>query len=124
MNHRFFLFVQAAAKQVATALMGALVGVVMFLGLMQPAAQAMPAIPAIIMPDTEPTISAESLEQKRAERRELQSKASEAANTEEKADSADSIGETLSEKLNLDEIVEENEIVDGVKEVLDPKASR
>ncbi len=110
MNHRFFLFVQAAVKQITICL----VGVVMFLGLMQPAAQAMPAL---IMPDGEPTLSAESLEQKRAERREIQSKASEAANTEEKADS---INETLTEKLNLDEIVEENEIVDGLKEVVDP----
>lgn len=109
MNHQFFLFVQAAVKQITICL----VGVVMLLGLMQPAAQAMPAL---IMPDGEPTLSAESLDQKRAERREIQSKASEAANTEEKADS---IKETLTEKLNLDEIVEENEIVDGVKKAID-----
>lgn len=108
MNQRIFLFIQAAVKQVAIAL----VGVVMFLGLMQPAAQ---AVPALIMPDTEPTLSAESLEQKRAERRELQSKASEAAKAEEEANSA---SETLTEKLNLNEIVEENEIVDGVKKAI------
>jgi hypothetical protein len=58
----------------------------------------------------------ESLEQKRAERREIQSKASEAANTEE---SADSVGKALGKKLNLNKIVEENEIVGGVKQALD-----
>ncbi len=96
-------------KQVALCL----VGVVLLLGLMQPVVL---AASVDMQTDVNPSMSSESLEQKRAERREIQSKASEAANTEE---SVDSVGEALGDKLNLTEIVEENEIVGGVKKALD-----
>lgn len=60
-------------------------------------------------PQVSEQISSIDLEQKKAERRAAQSKASRAANDEEKAAS---IGDVINDKLNLDEIVEENAIVD------------
>jgi type IV secretory pathway VirB6-like protein len=104
----------AIAKKLALYLVGA----VLFLGLVQPAVQ---AAPADMQTSPNPSMSAESLEQKRADRREIQSRASEAADTEE---SANSVGEVLKEKLNLNEIVEDNEIVDGMKQVLDSKDTK
>jgi hypothetical protein len=112
MNHKtqvaeLFRAMNAIAQKITLCLLVA----AMFFGLMQPAVQA-----GIQQADESPSVSAESLEQKRAQRREIQSRASEAANTEE---SADSVGEALGEKLNLNQIVEENEIVDEVKQALD-----
>lgn len=114
MNRKVLIVVNAIAKQIALCL----VGVILFLGLMQPAVQAAQAD----MPSkANPSMSTEGLDQKRAQRREIQSQASEAANTEEPADS---VGEALSEKLNLNEIVEENVIVDEVQQALGSDAEK
>ncbi len=94
------------------------VSMVMVLGLVQPAVLAAPASAAT---DVDQSIDAVSLEQKRAQRRAMQSEASEAANTEGEADS---FGEVLTEKLNLDEIVEENEIVEEAQEALNIGSKR
>ncbi len=106
MYSRLFLSLQTAIKRLVLFSIGA----VLFLGLMQPMAQAAPSSADV------PTLSTESLEQKRAERRAAQSEASKAANSEEEADS---IGEVFADKLNLEEIVEENVIVNDDFDVLD-----
>lgn len=90
MKTRVLLSLQTIAKKLVLVLVGA----VMFLGLAQSAVHATP-IPA--SQSTTQEISPEVLAQKRAERRAEQSRASEAANTEAKED-----------KLNLEEIAEEN----------------
>lgn len=77
-------------------------GAVMLLGLMQPALQAAP-IPA--EQSTTQEISPDELAQKRAERRAKQSRASQLADTEVKANS---LTDVLEDKLNLEEIAEEN----------------
>lgn len=88
------------------------VGFVLFFGLMQPAVQAAPEVSS----QNAEKVSSADLEQKKAERRAMQSQASRAADTEEEADS---IGEVINDKLNLDEIVEENVIVDEARDALD-----
>ncbi len=116
MNNRVLNLLKSMAKPfkgIAQRFSLCLAGVALLLGLVQPAVQ---AASVDMQTDVNPSMSTESIEQKRADRREIQSKASEAANTEE---SVDSVGEALGEKLNLNEIVEENEIVGGVKQVLD-----
>ena len=86
-------------QQIAKKLVLVLVGAIMFLGLAQSAVQATP-IPA--SQSTTQEISPEELAQRRAERRAEQSKASEAANTE-----------VTEDKLNLEEIAEENAFTKG-----------
>lgn len=82
---------------------------VLLLGLMQTSVQAAPANMAA---DPLVKMTPEKLEQKRAQRRELQSEASQAADTEEKADS---VGEAFGDKLNLEEIAEENPITNNAR---------
>ncbi|MGB3139093.1 MAG: hypothetical protein WBG38_10825 [Nodosilinea sp.] len=60
----------------------------------------------------EPVISEAKLDSMRENRRQWQSEASAVADTTEEAPA--SIGEVIKDKLNLDEIVEENEIVEGL----------
>jgi hypothetical protein len=61
----------------------------------------------------EPRISEKRLEEMRQKRREWQSEASAAAETETKFNPVDeSIGEEVKDRLNLEEITQENEIVD------------
>ncbi|WP_141242225.1 hypothetical protein [Leptolyngbya sp. BC1307] len=104
-------------RMVAKRLALLIVGAVMFLGLFQTAVYAAPvAEPSSASGDPLQPPSPESLERMRAQRREFQSKASRAANDEKKADSG---SEVLTEKLNLDEIVEENKIVEGIRKSLD-----
>ena len=111
MNHKALTNdVWAKVKAIAQKITLCLIVAVMFFGLVQPAVQAKTQ-----QAEESPSVSTQDLEQKRAQRREIQSRASEAANTEE---SADSVGEALGEKLNLNEIVEENEIVDEAKQAL------
>ncbi len=86
-------------QQIAKKLALLIVSAVMFLGLLQPAVQASP------IPEDQSTtqdISPEELAQKRAERRAKQSRASQLADTEAKTD-----------KLNLEEIAEENVLTNG-----------
>ena len=63
----------------------------------------------------EPIISEAKLNEKREQRREWQSEVSAAAVTEPKTEPDESLGELIKDKLNLEEIVEENEIVDSIK---------
>lgn len=68
-------------------------------------------------PEADPvqTMSPEELAQKRAERREFQSEASKASIDEEKADS---VGEVFADKLNLEEIAEDNVIVKDAEKLM------
>ncbi len=95
MKTSMLLSLQRIAKKLALLIVSA----VMFLGLLQPAVQASP-IPADQA--TTQDISPEELAQKRAERRAKQSRASQLADTESKSD-----------KLNLEEIAEENVLTNG-----------
>ena len=104
-------------RMIAKRLVLLIVGAVMFLGLSQTAVYAAPvAEPSNVSGDPLQPPSPESLDKMRAKRREFQSKASRAANDEEKADSG---REVITKKLNLDEIVEENEIVEGIRKSVD-----
>lgn len=94
------------------------VGAALLFGMLQPVAIAANPRNAT---DVEKTISADELSEKRAQRRAQQSQASKAADTEIEADS---LGEVLSEKLNLEEIAEDNVLVDGPKEVTAPDGDR
>ncbi len=117
MKVRIGSFRMGSFRVVAKRLALLIVGAVMFLGLFQTAVYAAPvAEPSNVSGDPLQPPSPESLERMRAQRREFQSKASRAANDEEKADSGSDV---LNEKLNLDEIVEENEIVEGIRKSLD-----
>lgn len=90
--------------------------VILLTGLMQqPAAVAASLTTEAEMSATQ-SADNETLDELRAQRREIQSKASRAANDE---DNADSLKEVIDDKLNLDEIVEENVIVEDAREVLD-----
>lgn len=116
MKTRVLLSIQKAAKKLALLL----VGTVLFLGLAQPAVQASP-IPT--SQSTTQEISPDELAQKRAERRAEQSRASQLADTEVKANS---LGEVLEEKLNLEEIAEENVLTNdgnGVPDELERNAA-
>ena len=90
MKASVLLSLQKAAKKLVLLVVSA----VMFLGLLQPAVQATP-IPT--EQSTTQEISPDELAQKRAERRAKQSRASQLADTEAETD-----------KLNLEEIAEEN----------------
>ena len=92
---RVFLTLRTVTRRLVLLLLSA----VLVLGFAQTSVQAAPEA------DPEPTITPEELAQKRAERREFQSEASKASINEEKADS---IGEVFADKLNLEEIAEEN----------------
>lgn len=89
----------------------------MCLSLLQPAAR---AASVQIMANTGGTavesVGSESLSELRAERRKEQSEASKAANTE---DEASSFKEAIDEKLNLEEIVEDNVLLGN-----EPKGDR
>lgn len=113
MRHTAIFTLQKTARQLAAKAVLLLIGTVLLLGLMQPAAQ---AAPAGMMDEGVNTLTEESLDQKRAERRAMNSQAAQAANDEEKADS---LGEVFKEKLNLEEIAEENVIVDDARDALD-----
>ncbi len=91
----------------------ALVGAAMVMGLTQSAALAVS-----MATDADMTTSAaqESLAQKRQERQAWQSKASASRNVD---DNVDSVEEIVDDRLNLDEIIEENQIVEGVKNLFD-----
>lgn len=94
-----------------------LVGAFMCLSLLQPTAQAASVQNVADTADT--TLggtSSESLSELRAERRQAQSQASKAANTEDKTDS---FKEAIDDKLNLDEIVEDNVLLGN-----EPKGDR
>ena len=84
-----------------------LVSTFVCLGLMQTDLQAAPLKGSNSTLDLEKTeqVSPDSLSEKRAERRQAQSEASKAANTEDKTDS---VGEVFADKLNLEEIAEDN----------------
>ena len=95
MKASVLLSLQKTVKKLALLVVSA----AMFLGLLQPAVQASP-IPT--EQSTTQEISPDELAQKRAERRAKQSRASQLADTEAKED-----------KLNLEEIAEENVITNG-----------
>lgn len=109
MKTSVFLSLQKITKKLALLVAGA----VMFLGLMQPAVQASP-IPT--EQSTTQAISPEELARKRAERRAKQSRASQLADTEVQANS---LSEVLENKLNLEEIAEENVITNDSNGVPD-----
>lgn len=94
------------------------VGAVLLFGMVQPAAIAANPRNAV---NVEKTMSADELDAKRAQRRAQQSQASQAADTEIEADS---LGEVLSDKLNLEEIAEDNLLVDGPEAVTAPDEDR
>ena len=121
MHHTAIFTLQKTAKKLAVRAVSLLIGTVLVLGLMQPAAQ---AAPAGMMDEGVNTLTEESLSQKRAERRAINSQAAQAANDEETQEKGGSLGEVLNEKLNLDEIVEENVIVDDARDALDLDAPR
>ncbi len=91
-----------AIKQLSLVLTSAF----MCFGLMQTALQAAPLQGGSSTLDLDKTEAiSDSLSEKRAERRQAQSEASKAANTEIKSDS---IGEVFADKLNLEEIADDN----------------
>ncbi|MGI8936132.1 MAG: hypothetical protein ACR2FS_18870 [Phormidesmis sp.] len=117
MKVRIGSFRMGSFRMVAKRLVLLIVGAVMFLGLFQTPVHAAPSSePSNVSGDPLQPPSPETLDRMRAQRREFQSKASRAANDEKKADSG---SEVLTEKLNLDEIVEENKIVEGIRKSLD-----
>ncbi len=84
-----------------------LVGTIICLGLAQTDLHAAPLQGGRSTLDLDQTeaSSPDSLSEMRAERRQAQSEASKAANTEGKADS---VGEVFADKLNLEEIADDN----------------
>lgn len=64
----------------------------------------------------ESAISEDKLNEMREKRREWQSEASGEAAQEAQEEANDSFGEALREKLNLEEISEENEIIETIKD--------
>ncbi len=109
--------VQFAAKRFLTVALG----VILFTGLMQHP----PAVAASLTTESEMAATQasdnETLDELRAQRREIQSKASRAADTEDKADS---FKEVIDDKLNLDEIVEENVIVEDARDAIEDIGKR
>ncbi|MGF1523271.1 MAG: hypothetical protein ACFBSF_13225 [Leptolyngbyaceae cyanobacterium] len=93
-----------------------LLSVILCLGLLPTTAQSMPLAETGYMD----TISPERLSQMKAQRRKTQSEASQAAKTKAESSLLDednaSLGEMLIEKLNLDEITEENVLVEGTSD--------
>lgn len=94
-------------KQAFSLLTLVLLGAMLCIGLLQPAAH---AAPALTNEATTAEQAPETLSEKRAERRQIQSQASRAADLETEADSFEDV---IKDKLNLDEIVEENVLLDG-----------
>lgn len=84
-----------------------MVSAVVFLSFTQTAAIAStfrPATDSLVLLEISEVIPDQELSEKQEQRREWQSKASSTQNVEE--DSSNSLGETLNERLNLDEITE------------------
>ena len=122
----------ASLKAVAKRFSMLLVGVMVLFGFSQPAALANSAMPELgsnssalialaassrfaaeaAFNGEEPKISESRLEEMREQRRQWQSEVSANANTED--DSESSVGEAVKDKLNLEEITQENEIVDDL----------
>ena len=122
MRHTAIFTLQRIVRKFATRAVSLLIGMTLFLGL-QLAVEAAPADTPGGNP--EKTITGESVDQLRAERRAMNSQAARAAIDEEKGSGkADSLGKVINEKLNLDEIVEENVIVDDARDALDLDAPR
>ena len=113
MSHLFTSF-RAIAKQFVLFSVCA----AMLFGLAQPAAIAVNPRDAI---NVDEPMSAAELSEKRAERRAQQSQASQAANTEIEADS---LGEVFEDKLNLEEIAEDNVLTDGSRQMRTPDRDR
>ena len=97
-------------RSVKRLLLAAIV-MVMVIGLLQPLALARPTAT-----DADTPMTQESLAQKKQERREWQQKASASRDAE---GDVDSVEEVVDDRLNLDEIVEENQIIEGVQDLLD-----
>ncbi len=107
----------ASLRSITRQLSLALVGAFVCLSLVQPVAQAASIQNvANTAGTTLEGTSSDSLSELRAERRKEQSQASKAANTEDKADS---FKEAIDDKLNLDEIVEDNVLLGN-----EPKGDR
>ncbi|MBD2256759.1 hypothetical protein [Pseudanabaena sp. FACHB-2040] len=131
--HKFFFSLKATAKRLAVLLMG----VIVLFGFSQTAALANSTPPRTEsasnvlvalaassrfasqaeLKNQEPTVSESRLDEMREQRREWQSEVSAAAETKSdmKKESGDSVGETIKNKLNLEEITEENEIVEELR---------
>ncbi|MGB3292886.1 MAG: hypothetical protein WBB01_07870 [Phormidesmis sp.] len=108
---RVFLTLRTVTQRLVVLLVSA----ALFIGFAQTSVQAAPEA------DPVPTISPEELAQKRAQRREFQSEASKASDQEVKADS---LGEVFADKLNLEEIADENEIVKDIRKGISREPSR
>jgi hypothetical protein len=125
---KFYLSLKAIAKRLVL-----LVSVIVLLGFSQTAALASSTLPetestpnALIAlaassrfaaqaeyKDAEPFVSEDRLDDMKEKRREWQSKVSAAADNEK--ESVDSVEDIVKDKLNLNEITEENEIVKELK---------
>ncbi|MGB3297176.1 MAG: hypothetical protein WBA76_02825 [Phormidesmis sp.] len=117
MSDAAVLTVQRFVKKLTATVVSLLLGVAMVLGFMQPAAQAA-ITESIGNPET--TITGDSVDQLRANRRAINSQASRAASDEAEAqEKTSSLGEVINEKLNLDEIREDNVLVDDARDALD-----
>ncbi|NEP19750.1 MAG: hypothetical protein F6J97_23165 [Leptolyngbya sp. SIO4C1] len=106
MTTRLFQIIQATAKRLTVLLLGAL----MILGLVQTAVSAAPLTKA------DPDLPSEArLEQMRDQRREWQNQAS----AEAAQEAAIEAEEGVAEKLNLDEITEENPAVTNARKAVE-----
>lgn len=115
MHTNVIFTLQKIAQKSAMRAVSLLIGIALFLGLQL----AVEAAPADMTGNPEKTMTGESIDQLRAERRAINSQAARAASDEEKgSEKADSLGEVINEKLNLNEIVEENVIVDDARDAL------
>ena len=101
----------ATVLRSAKRLLLAAVVAVMVLSAVQPLALARPTATDIDTP-----MSQEELAQRRQERQEWQRKAS----ASRKVDEVDSVEDVVDDRLNLDQIVEDNQIIEGVQNLLDP----
>lgn len=137
LNRKFDFLLEAVAKHLATLILGFSI----LVGCFQTEAWANPIAPsteiraasmlnpliaaassrfaaqaesAAAVEGREPIISESRLSEMREQRREQQSQASAAAAAAaEKDKSDDSVGEAIKDRLNLDEITQENEILEG-----------
>lgn len=103
METYLFRSLKAAVKRLTVLI----VGVVLFFSVTQTAVLAATTSPVTesgIAPGIEEPVPGENISEMKEQRREWQSKAS--ASRDVKDDEASSLGETLKEKLNLEEIVE------------------
>ena len=88
-----------------------LMAAVMVLGVAQPLALARPTAT-----DADTPMTQEAFAKKKQERREWQRKASASREVE---NDVDSVEDVVDDRLNLDQIVEENQIIEGIQELLD-----